>query len=158
VEEREQILDALDQFRDVRGTVALFDGIATGDAAAIARALKDAPEHPLAGRVGAWMRAQGVAPPSPPTTDELLARLGIGDVGRWVQDQDRALARLEQRLRDVEQARLRSERAASGLAAVCVVLAAAAALGWLAAYGILDFGTGAEARVEAVGAPAPRPK
>lgn len=153
MEERDQLLDALDQFRDVRGTVALFDGIATRDLAAVARALGESPEHPLAGRVGAWLRAQGVQAPAPPTTDELLARLGIGDVGRWVQDQDRALARMEQRLRDVEAARLRAERAASGFAAVCVILVAVAVLGWAAAYGLVPLGGASSAPAETIQAP-----
>ena len=135
----EGLLDALDQFRDVRGTVALFDGLAVRDPNLVLNALVGVPEHPLAGRIAAWLRGRGVEPPPPPTAEELLARLGIGDVARWVQDQDRALQRLESRLRDVEGARQRAERAANGFAAVSVLLLAGAVLGWMAAFGVLPF-------------------
>ncbi len=139
MDDTEALLDALDQFRDVRGTVALFDGLAVRDPNIVLSALAGVPEHPLAGRIAAWLRSRGVEPPPAPTAEQLLARLGIGDVARWVQDQDRALQRLESRLRDVEGARIRAERAANGFAAVAVLLLAAAIFGWLAAFGVVPF-------------------
>ncbi len=129
------LLAALDQQRGARGTVELFDSLNEENPLKVGFALARAPLHTLRPELEAWMRQRGAEPPAPPGPSELL----LAELEARLVAQER-LARALQR--DVEALRGLGDGfglSANAYAAVSVVLAGVAALGWAAAFGLLPF-------------------
>lgn len=133
------LLQALERVREVRGSLELFDGLVRDEPAAVRDALAFAPRHPLRDDVGAWLAARGLDAPPPPDLAAALARHGISDLESWVEERKRTERRLGSMLADARADAARHASAANAYAAVSVLLAAAALLGWLAAFGVLPF-------------------
>jgi hypothetical protein len=135
----QDLLDALERHKEVKGTLPLFDALWSGDPAAVQAALADFLAHPLAGRVGDWLEARGAARPTKPSGAEILERRGIEDVSGWIDRHEKEVAQLR-RERDVAvQQRSDALKTANALAMMLVVLAGVALIGWLAAFGVMPF-------------------
>lgn len=133
------LLQALERVREVRGSLEIFDGLVRDEPAAVREALAFAPRHPLHDDVAAWLSARGLAPPSPPDVATVLARHGISDLEAFLDERQKTERRLGSLLADARADAARHASAANAYAAVSVLLAAAAFLGWLAAFGVLPF-------------------
>ncbi len=130
----------LEAFTEAPGTIELFDALSVEDGRleAVGTALRRFPNHPLALEVGAWLASMGVEVPEPDPVAELRA-LGIDDVRRWYERQDKERARLERALSDSQTALFAARLGANAYAMVCVLLFFAAVLGWAAAFGGWNF-------------------
>lgn len=132
-----ELLAGLDRYRNAKGSVELYDALLTGTPKRVHDELSRVLRHPIAGEIGEWLRARGLEPPRPPSSDEILARMGITDVEAYIAKKDAEIAHLKA---DLDVARSRGSdalKAATGYSATTVLLAGAAILGWLAALGIL---------------------
>ena len=117
------LLLALERHCEVRGSLWLYDALLRDNVAEVYAALAKVPAHADAPAIVEWLHVRGVDPdlsisgasPTPPprAPDETLARV--------IAARDEAI------------------RAANGYAGICVVLAAVAMLGWLAAFGVIPF-------------------
>ncbi|MBM4391690.1 MAG: hypothetical protein FJ090_11255 [Deltaproteobacteria bacterium] len=146
----EALLDAIDRVRDARGSIELFDALAAEDAAAVATALARFGRHPLAEPVREWLRARGIEGASLPSPAEVALRLGISDLEAHLETDARERARLARSLGEAWQRAERAETVANAYAAILVVVALAAVLGWLAALGVVPIlgGRGGEEHTE----------
>lgn len=135
----EALLERFERYRETKGTLELFDALGTGHAGEVQKALAHALKHPLAGEVGEWLERRGYERPAPPTGQEILEERGIQDVEGFLQRRDAELAELRRSLEVASESARRAQNAASGYAAVCVLLAGVAILGWLAALRVIPF-------------------
>ncbi len=133
----ETLLDALDRVRDARGSIELFDALAAEDAAAVATVLARFVRHPLAEELRAWLHARGVEGASLPSPGEVAQKLGITDLEAHLETEARDRARLSRSLEEAWKRAERAETVANAYAAILVVVALAAVLGWLAALGVV---------------------
>lgn len=135
----QELLDALDRYKNVLGSLPIFDALWAGDAPALERALAEHLGHPLAEDLGRWLETRGLTRPSPPSNDEVLQRRGITDVAGWIDQHQAEVTRLKTERDDALAQRLDALKAAHGLSVVLVVVAGVAITGWLAAFGVLGF-------------------
>ena len=133
----ERLLEELDRFRDAPGTLRLFDAILAEDVEAVRLALGRALRHPLVDEVHAWLAARGATGPRGATPEEVLAEAGIPDLQAFLSDALAERSRLEATLARLQVEKATVERSASAYAALCVVCAVVAVLGWMAALGDL---------------------
>ncbi len=132
------LVAALERVQERPGTLVLFDALAAEAAAAVAEVLAAHPRHPLRESVAAWLAARGVAVPAPPSAAQVCAERGIIDLAEHL---DQAQKQAQQAARGIERSVARAERAeslANAYAAVLVVVAAIALLGWGAALDYLS--------------------
>lgn len=135
----EALLERFERYRETKGTLELFDALCSGNARAVQKALSFALKHPLADEIGAWLERRGLERPRAPTSQEVLEKRGIDDVEAFLQRKEAEVAELRRSLEIASEAARRAQNAASGYAAMCVLLAGVAILGWLAALQILPF-------------------
>lgn len=133
------LLEALERQKDVRGTLELFDALWAGDPAQVQHALAGTLNHPLADEVGRWLEARGAARPSKPTNEQELQRRGVTDVAAFVDGLRAEVAQLRKERDDAMQQRSDALKAANGLGLMIFVVAGAGILGWLAAFGVIDW-------------------
>lgn len=131
------LLDDLDRLRDVKGSVEIFDALAVDDAPAVAAALARFPRHPLAAALTQWLAARGLEGPRVPSPAEVATKLGIDDLEAHLDAENQLRTRLERSLEAASSRAERAETVANAYAAILVVVALVAALGWLAALGAL---------------------
>ncbi len=131
------LLERCDRLRDAPGSVELYDALADGDAEAVGHAYSRWPRHAAAPQVLAWLRARGVEPPPPPSVAEVAAEHGIDDLAGHLRAEAERMGRLRENLERTLQRAERAESVASAYAAVVLLLAAVAALGWAAALGVV---------------------
>lgn len=135
----DELLERFERYRDVKGTLELFDALCSGNAYAVRDALMHALKHPMAEDVVAWLARRGVPRPLPPSNVEVLEKRGIEDVDAFLVKKDKEIAELRRALELAQGAAQRAQNAASGYAAASLVLGGVALLGWLAALGVLPF-------------------
>lgn len=135
----QELLDALDRYKEVRGTVPLFDALWSGEPGEVQRALSEFLAHPLAGPIGDWLEARGAARPVKVSNEEVLERRGVADVAGWLDQHEKEAAQLR-RERDVAFQKCSDAlKAANGLSLMLVLVSGVAVIGWLAAFGVFAF-------------------
>lgn len=131
----------LEAFTEARGTLELYDALCAPESeqvAAVAAALAQFPHHPLAAEARAWLGERGQdVPPEDPAA--VLRAHGIDDFGRWYARERTERQRLERALSDALTGQSEARRSAHAYALVCVMLAGAAVMGWMAAFGVWRF-------------------
>jgi len=132
----------LDAFLEFPGTIPIFDALTSPEGPeqveAVSRALGLHPTHPLAREVREWLRTNGVDLREP-TSDELLAELGIDDLRAWVERRQRERQVLERSLADAQEERASAPLSANAYSFMCVLLVFVSLLGWGAAFGFWTF-------------------
>lgn len=133
----QELVEALQRVHDRPGTLEIFDALIAESAEDVAAALGAFPRHPMAMPLAAWLKARGVEGPRPPTVSEVLAKNGILDLEVTLAEQAKQVATLQRGL-DTAWARVaRAETAANAYAAMLVLFAALAVLGWAVALDVV---------------------
>jgi hypothetical protein len=127
------LVDALDRVREVRGSLALFDGIVAGDPERVRAAIAAHPRHPLRAAVAAWLAERGVEAPTDEGPAAALARHGIDDLDAYVASATAREGALVRQLADAKAERDLALRSANAYALMAALLAAFAIGGWVAA-------------------------
>ncbi len=135
----QDLLDALDRYKEVRGTLPIFDALWSGDPGRVYTVFADHPTHPVAEALAAWLNARGVTRPGRPSNDEVLDRKGVEDVAAWIDKHEKEVWKLRRERDAAVLARSDALKSANGLAIILFVVAGAAITGWLAAFGVLSF-------------------
>lgn len=128
---------ALERERLTPGTLPLFDALTADDAPAVAARLAEFPRHPLRAEFVEWLAARGLSVPPPPTATEVCVERGIVDLIAHLDGLEKQV-RVQGKGMETTLARAqRAESVANAYAAVLVVVAAIALLGWAAALDYL---------------------
>ncbi|GDX80685.1 hypothetical protein LBMAG42_24960 [Deltaproteobacteria bacterium] len=151
-----ELVDALQRVHDRPGTLEIFDALIAESPEGVAAALGAFPRHPMAVPLGAWLRARGVEGPRQPTVAEVLAKNGIVDLEAHLSGQAGQVAALQRGLDTAWERVARAEMAANAYAAMLVLFAALAILGWAVALDIVPlFDEVAPPKAPPRGAPVP---
>ncbi len=135
----QELLDALDRYKEVRGTLPLFDALWSNDPARVYEAFAEHLTHPVADGLTVWLNVRGIARPVRPTNDAVLQQKGVEDVAAWVEKHEKEVLKLRRERDAAVMAGSDALKAANGLGLVLVVVAAAGVIGWLAAFGVMPF-------------------
>lgn len=138
-QDTQDLLDALERYKEVRGTLPLFDALWSGDPARVYTSLGENLTHPLAEDLARWLAARGVARPARPSNDAVLEQKGVEDVAAWIERHEKEVLKLRRERDDAARQRSDALKAANGLAMILVVVTAAGIMGWLAAFGVMSF-------------------
>ncbi len=133
-DDSQRLADAFERVRERPGTLELFDAIVAEDVVAAATALSRHLRHPMAPEVEGWLAARGVAAPGRPTAEMIMAEHGIVDLEGHLDLAEREASRVRASLAAAFSRAARAESLANAYAAVVVLLAGVAALGWAASF------------------------
>lgn len=132
-----ELVEALQRVVDRPGTVEIFDALIADSPEDVAGALGAFPRHPMATAVGTWLRARGLEGPRPPTVAEVVAKNGIVDLQAHLEAQAKQAAATQRGLDAAWARAARAETAANAYAAMLVLFAALAVLGWAVALDVI---------------------
>jgi hypothetical protein len=128
---------ALERLQQSPGTLPLFDALSVEDVGAVGEVLSRYARHPMRADVAGWLQARGGAVASLPSADAVCERRGIVDLDAHL---DEAAEQVRRQGLAMERLLLRAQKGesvANAYAALLVVVAAIALLGWASALDYL---------------------
>lgn len=157
-EDTTALVVALERVQRVPGTLPIFDALSVEDVPTVAALLAQHPRHPLRAELVAWLDRRGQALPPPPTADDICREYGIDDLAEHLDSVGQRLRVTERSLAATLERAERAESVANAYAAVLVVVAAVALLGWAAALDYLSLFEAPPLPERPAPVPAPAPK